>query len=62
VCCKTAKFEIISDNLFTLAYGYSSMADTDWGWKKRSDEDEEDNGSLNEVSDKLFFVTDVGSK
>jgi hypothetical protein len=46
----------------TLAYGYSSMADTDWGWKKRSDEDEEDNSSLNEVSDKLFFVTDVGSK
>jgi hypothetical protein len=24
------------------AYGYSSMADTDWGWKKRSDDEEED--------------------
>lgn len=24
------------DNWISPAYGYHSMADTDWGWKKRS--------------------------
>ena len=40
-------------NVF-LAYGYSSMADTDWGWKKRSD----DSGS---DYDDLVLTDDIDS-
>ena len=48
--CAVKLHNLKSFPTISLAYGYSSMADTDWGWKKRSDEDEEDNSSLNEVS------------
>ncbi|TRY79176.1 hypothetical protein TCAL_16106 [Tigriopus californicus] len=29
------------DNWISPAYGYASMADSDWGWKKRGDPDQE---------------------
>ncbi len=45
-----------ADNWISPAYGYSSMADHDWGWKKRSsgaataseEDGEEDEGASDE--------------